>query len=136
MLFPEACERYGGLVYETRTLRVTGRIEPGGQINCEKMEVARRSPKETLENRESIEMGNLLGDPIASPRLIDYLTYRIRMLLEQQTLKPTLIDMGKQIIAEGVETKAEQETLVALGCDLLQGYFFARPSAFPLRDSG
>lgn len=40
-----------------------------------------------------IEMGNLLVDPIASPRLIDYLTYRIRMLLEQQTLKPTLIDI-------------------------------------------
>ena len=40
-----------------------------------------------------IEMGNLLVDPIASPRLIDYLTYRIRMLLEQQTVKPTLIDI-------------------------------------------
>ena len=38
MLFPEAYERYGALVFETRTLRVTGRIEVEGQINCEKLE--------------------------------------------------------------------------------------------------
>ncbi len=38
VLFPEAYERYGGLVFETRLLRVTGRVEQGGQINCEKME--------------------------------------------------------------------------------------------------
>jgi DNA polymerase-4 len=27
--------RYGGLVFETRALRVSGRVEPDGQINCE-----------------------------------------------------------------------------------------------------
>jgi DNA polymerase III alpha subunit len=42
VLFPEAYERYGGLVFETRTLRVTGRVEPDGQINCEKMEPVRQ----------------------------------------------------------------------------------------------
>ncbi|HEX3849402.1 MAG TPA: EAL domain-containing protein, partial [Polyangiaceae bacterium] len=31
-------------------------------------------------------------------------------------------DMGKQIIAEGVEAVAERDTLIELGCDLLQGY--------------
>jgi EAL domain-containing protein (putative c-di-GMP-specific phosphodiesterase class I) len=36
-------------------------------------------------------------------------------------------DMGKQFIAEGVETVVEKEQLVELGCDLLQGYLFARP---------
>jgi EAL domain-containing protein (putative c-di-GMP-specific phosphodiesterase class I) len=36
-------------------------------------------------------------------------------------------DMGKQIIAEGVETADERDALVALGCDFLQGYFFGRP---------
>jgi type IV secretion system protein TrbE len=46
-----------------------------------------------VSNNCCIEMGNLLVDPIASPRLIDYLTYRIRMLLDQQTVKPTLIDI-------------------------------------------
>jgi EAL domain-containing protein (putative c-di-GMP-specific phosphodiesterase class I) len=36
-------------------------------------------------------------------------------------------DMGKQIIAEGVEQRAERDALAGLGCDLLQGYFFAKP---------
>jgi len=40
VLFPEAYERYGGLVFETRFLRVTGRVEPDGQINGEKLEPA------------------------------------------------------------------------------------------------
>jgi type IV secretion system protein VirB4 len=46
-----------------------------------------------VSNNCCIEMGNLLIDPIVSPRLIDYITYRIRMLLDQQTVKPTLIDI-------------------------------------------
>src|SRR5207245_1484717 len=36
VLFPGAYARCGGLVFETRTLRVTGRVEPDGQISCEK----------------------------------------------------------------------------------------------------
>jgi len=41
-------------------------------------------------------------------------------------------DMGKQIIAEGIETAEERDVVAELGCDLLQGYFFARPGrAFP-----
>jgi EAL domain-containing protein (putative c-di-GMP-specific phosphodiesterase class I) len=36
-------------------------------------------------------------------------------------------DMGKQIIAEGVEIQEECDALVELGCDFLQGYFFGRP---------
>jgi DNA polymerase-3 subunit alpha len=35
VLFPDTYERYGGLIYETRTMRLTGRVEIGGQINCE-----------------------------------------------------------------------------------------------------
>ncbi len=38
VLFPDAYDRYGGLVFETRAMRVTGRVEVGGQINGEKME--------------------------------------------------------------------------------------------------
>jgi len=42
-------------------------------------------------------------------------------------------EQGTQVIGEGVETEAEAEVLVDLGCDLLQGYFFARPAAdFPV----
>ena len=38
-------------------------------------------------------------------------------------------DMGIALIAEGVETAEERDALVSLGCDLFQGYYFARPSA-------
>jgi EAL domain-containing protein (putative c-di-GMP-specific phosphodiesterase class I) len=41
-------------------------------------------------------------------------------------------DMGIQVVAEGVETAAERDTLVDLGCDLLQGFYFAHPAeGFP-----
>jgi EAL domain-containing protein (putative c-di-GMP-specific phosphodiesterase class I) len=40
--------------------------------------------------------------------------------------------MGLLTVAEGVETRAERDTLIELGCDLLQGFYFARPGpAFP-----
>ncbi len=32
-----------------------------------------------------------------------------------------------QLVAEGVETEAQRDTLVAMGCDQLQGYLFAKP---------
>ncbi len=41
-------------------------------------------------------------------------------------------DLGMELIVEGVETAAERDTLVTLGCDLMQGFFFARPGpGFP-----
>jgi DNA polymerase-3 subunit alpha len=42
VLFPEAYERYGRVVFETRAMRVTGRVEVDGQINCEKLEALRK----------------------------------------------------------------------------------------------
>lgn len=41
-------------------------------------------------------------------------------------------ELGCQFVAEGVETAAERDVLVSLGCDLFQGYLFALPGpAFP-----
>ncbi len=40
---------------------------------------------------------------------------------------------GTTVVAEGVEHQVERDTLRELGCDWLQGYFFARPAAgFPV----
>lgn len=36
-------------------------------------------------------------------------------------------DMGMLVVAEGVENAEERDTLIELGCDLLQGFFLARP---------
>jgi diguanylate cyclase (GGDEF)-like protein len=35
--------------------------------------------------------------------------------------------LGMRVVAEGVETEAQRDILVRLGCDELQGYLFARP---------
>jgi len=37
--------------------------------------------------------------------------------------------LGMSVVAEGVETAAQRDALLALGCDELQGYFFGRPVA-------
>lgn len=38
-------------------------------------------------------------------------------------------DLGIAVVGEGVETAAERDALLALGCDLLQGFLFGRPEA-------
>jgi EAL domain-containing protein (putative c-di-GMP-specific phosphodiesterase class I) len=35
--------------------------------------------------------------------------------------------LGIMVVGEGVEVAAERDTLIELGCDLLQGYLFGRP---------
>jgi DNA polymerase III alpha subunit len=42
VLFPDAYDRYGRLVFETRTMRVTGRVEQDGQIKGEKLEALKK----------------------------------------------------------------------------------------------
>ncbi|MFO0616221.1 MAG: EAL domain-containing protein [Polyangiaceae bacterium] len=54
----------------------------------------------------------------------------------KQTLVRTMIKMcaelGMTVTAEGIENVAERDELVQAGCDLMQGYFFAKPGpAFP-----
>lgn len=37
-------------------------------------------------------------------------------------------DMGMLVVGEGVENAEERDALIELGCDLLQGYYFAKPA--------
>ncbi len=51
--------------------------------------------------------------------------------LEKRRLVSSIIDMGKslgiEVIAEGIETMEQAQILKELGCDVLQGYAFAKP---------
>jgi EAL domain-containing protein (putative c-di-GMP-specific phosphodiesterase class I) len=50
----------------------------------------------------------------------------------KQTLVRTMVSMSRQlgivVTAEGIETPRERDALAATGCDLMQGYLFARPA--------
>lgn len=56
--------------------------------------------------------------------------------IEQEPTKQTLVktmtqmcrELNISVVAEGVETPAERDELVRAGCDLMQGYLFARPA--------
>ena len=37
-------------------------------------------------------------------------------------------DMGMKVVGEGIENQEESQVLCELGCNLLQGYYFARPA--------
>jgi EAL domain-containing protein (putative c-di-GMP-specific phosphodiesterase class I) len=40
-------------------------------------------------------------------------------------------DLGMDVVAEGIETEAEKQCLEGMRCELLQGYYFARPMPEP-----
>jgi EAL domain-containing protein (putative c-di-GMP-specific phosphodiesterase class I) len=50
---------------------------------------------------------------------------RKRAIVEAMTKQ--CLDLGLLVIGEGVETAGERDALVALGCDMMQGYLLARP---------
>lgn len=50
-----------------------------------------------------------------------------------RSMKRLCDELGVLVVAEGVETPAERDMLAELGCNLLQGYLFARPErGFPV----
>ena len=48
-----------------------------------------------------------------------------RLLLEQVVLMASKLKLG--LVAEGVETKEQVELLKNIGCDQVQGYYYAKP---------
>ena len=65
-------------------------------------------------------------------------TFIIGMGMDAESAKNTAIvrsvitlahALGIQVVAEGVETQANWDTLAALGCDIIQGYHLGRPMA-------
>jgi error-prone DNA polymerase len=66
VLFPDAYDRYGGLVFETRAMRVTGRVEMGGQINGERMEALKKWKRIYAEDTEYREKKDATGMTVRS----------------------------------------------------------------------
>ena len=53
-----------------------------------------------------------------------------REIIKQVVVLAKNIDLN--IVCEGVETKEQAEFLLGIGCDMAQGYFYAKP--MPLED--
>ena len=48
-----------------------------------------------------------------------------RLILEHVVLMANQLDLG--LLAEGVETKEQVDLLQSIGCDQVQGYYYAKP---------
>jgi diguanylate cyclase (GGDEF)-like protein/PAS domain S-box-containing protein len=56
----------------------------------------------------------------------DMLINKESLLIVKSTIELSH-DLGKKVIAEGVETQDQLESLTAFGCDIAQGFYFAKP---------
>lgn len=73
----------------------------------------------------------IIDMPVSIVKLDRHLTEEYFKNTKAQAIVKTVIEMahsmGILIIAEGIETKDELETMKALGVDYIQGYYFSKP---------
>jgi EAL domain-containing protein (putative c-di-GMP-specific phosphodiesterase class I) len=71
--------------------------------------------------------------PISRLKIDQSFVRNIHRDLGNAAIARTIITLGKslglEVLAEGVESKAERTWLQAAGCELAQGYLFSRPMA-------
>ena len=58
--------------------------------------------------------------------MIDAMDTQKGELLVKNTIR-LMQDIGMEIVAEGVEERTQYEKLASMGCDFIQGFYFARP---------
>lgn len=69
--------------------------------------------------------------PITKLKIDQSFVQNLEVSREDRAIAKTIIELGRglglQVLAEGVETKAQQEFIYQSGCELMQGYLFSRP---------
>jgi EAL domain-containing protein (putative c-di-GMP-specific phosphodiesterase class I) len=96
----------------------------------------RDSPLARVAGRVVLEITGLTSFALLEPDVVKIDMALVRDV-DKRTTKAKLIgtlvtlcrDLDIVLVAEGVETVAERDTLVAIGCDHFQGYLFGRPAA-------
>ena len=97
--------------------------------------VMRRRIYEILNDpRPDDTVGRLVSFALLEPDIVKLdmeLVRRVHLEPTKQALVRTMVTMcrelGITVTAEGIECVEERDELVKAGCDLLQGYLFARP---------
>jgi len=73
--------------------------------------------------------------PVKTLKIDKTFVRNISMDLKDKAIVKSVVELAKglglKIIAEGAETNLQVQHLWDLGCDLIQGYFFAKPMPFP-----
>lgn len=68
--------------------------------------------------------------PIQEVKIERFFTQKIfqeRVLKIVSSITKLAHDLGCQVVAEGIETKAELTAIKKIGCDIGQGYYFSKP---------
>ena len=91
----------------------------------------RRPAPSTISPPAYSSLGYLKRLPISRLKIDQSFVRNIHRDAGNAAIARTIITLGKslnlEVLAEGVETKAERAWLIAAGCDLAQGYWFSRP---------
>lgn len=109
------CERAAERLTELRTLGISAAIDDFG-TGYSSLKYLQNLPIDTLKIDQSF-VRNL--DPVSNGESGNGAIVRAIVTLAQQ--------LGLRVVAEGVETNDELAMLRRLGCDLVQGYLFAKP---------
>lgn len=76
-------------------------------------------------------LGYLQSLPVAYIKIDQSFVYSMSSSKESAMIVRSTIDLahdlGRKVVAEGVETQAHWNQLAAYGCDIAQGYFLAKP---------
>src|ERR1051326_8954377 len=109
------CERAASRLTELRALGVSSAIDDFG-TGYSSLKYLQNLPIDTLKIDQSF-IRNL--DPSSDVKSGNGAIVQAIVTLAQQ--------LGLRVVAEGVETNEELQLLRRLGCDLVQGYLFAKP---------
>jgi diguanylate cyclase (GGDEF)-like protein/PAS domain S-box-containing protein len=109
------CERAAERLAELRALGISSAIDDFG-TGYSSLKYLQNLPIDTLKIDQSF-VRNL--DPLSNGESGNGAIVRAIVTLAQQ--------LGLRVVAEGVETNDELVLLRRLGCDLVQGYLFAKP---------
>jgi diguanylate cyclase (GGDEF)-like protein/PAS domain S-box-containing protein len=108
-------------------------LDPGSRMIDQLKQLRRARMRVALDDFGTgySSLGRLQDLPVDSVKIDGSFVSMVRTGAEKLPILSSMINMahslGLMVTAEGIETTAQAEYLMNLGCDFLQGYLFSRP---------